>query len=635
VVSGGPFAPNETVDFSLQAGPIKKATANASGTIVHFPITVPALASFGLTTLTAVGETSQKASSASIDIANIWAQAGYDAVHTGFEPHDTVLGTTLQSTSEGYLSEAWAFDSGAAVDTSPLVVGGTAYVANAAGTLDAVDTFAGAPLWTASIPTKAPIEGAPAIGIGDIVLGAEDGSLYRFSAANGAPIGTIALDGVPTSPTLAGGTIYTGTDNGTVFALSESTGSEIWSTAIGSPVAQAPTVDSANELVIVGDVGGHITELNATTGAVVAVLTTGGAAVTVPPEISGGLLLVGAADGYLRAFRETTGKLAWKFNAGSPIDSLASTGDAVYVGSDSGAITKLIEAKGTLVYQTLDDGSAVIGIGHTDGVSITATKAGHINALKDSQNGRIQFNFATGKGLDTQPVIVDGTVYIGAEDGRLYAFTNHGQAPDAIEHRALAQLRAIAPIPIAWTNPRISQHAFDATQGFAPHGPRVFPIHVDRTPPSPAQRFAVAPAGQTRTRTYLIGWAPVAVRAEAFVTRARAVSGAVAGTTVDTAPYPRMLDDGAIQREIANAIARNGWRPGPSARFVVLTAESPVSAREYCSYHSAFDLNGSPLDPVVYGVIPAGTSEECGPFGPQIQRETDELTADPYVRIRP
>jgi hypothetical protein len=307
----------------------------------------------------------------------------------------------------------------------------------------------------------------------------------------------------------------------------------------------------------------------------------------------------------------------------------------VYVGSDSGAITKLIETKGSLVYLTSDDGSPIIGIGHTADVSITATKAGHINALKDDQNGRIQYNFATGAGLDTQPVIVDGTVYIGAEDGHLYAFTNHGQAPDAIEHRALVQLRTNVQSPPAWLHPRVSAHPIVASKAFAPHGPRTFPMHIDRTPPASVLGFRPPVAATAQTRIYVIGWAPVAVRAGAFVTRARATIGAVAGAAIDTRPYPRLFDDGAIQDEVARVIAENRWNSGPGAVFVVLTASSPLSARGYCAYHSAFDLKGSLAAPVFYGVVPAGTTEECGPFGPQLARETTEVIADPYVRMRP
>jgi outer membrane protein assembly factor BamB len=631
-VSGGPFSPDELVDFSLQSGPVKKATASSNGTVTKFPITVPAAAAFGLTTLTATGETSHKASSIAVDIANFWAQAGYSALHTGFEPNDTVLEDTLQATEQGYLSPAWIYETGAAVNTPPVVVNGAAYVANSAGVLTAVDTFGGTLLWTSTIPTGAPIVGAPAIGNGDVFLGGDDGNLYRFSVANGTLLGTVALDGVPTSPTLAAATVYIGTDNGTVYAIDEATGNQLWSTSVGAAIHQAPTVDISAGVLFVGDDAGHISEINPTTGALVTQLTTGGAAVTVTPSVSGGLVLVGSADGDLRAFKETTGKIAWKYKAGSPIEALTSTGVNVYLGTAAGALTKLVETNGEIGFLTQDNGTAVVGMAHSAGVTLADTSHGNVVAVKDDQNGRIVFNFATGNTLDSAPAIVDGTVYVGAGNGGLYAFTTHGQAPDAIEHRVLAQVRARAGIPRSWARPRTSAARPASPGAFAPYGPRVFAVHVDRTKATSAN--ALPPNARGTLRTYLVGWGPVAVRANAYVERARAVAGAVAGMAVDTTPYPRALDDAAVQREIAREIAANGWRAGTDARFVVLTAASPLSADEYCSYHSAFDLDGALTEPVVYGVIPAGTSDECGSFGAEMLREANELSADPFVRAQ-
>jgi outer membrane protein assembly factor BamB len=635
-VSGGPFAANETVDFSLQSGPVKAATASSTGMISNFPITVPATAAFGLTTLTGVGQTSGDASSTAVSIENIWTQSGYSALHTGFEPNDPILEDTLQATNQGYLTPAWIFNTGAEIDTAPIVSGGTAYVANSAGVLTALDTYAAAPLWTYTIPDAAPIVGDPAIGDSDIVMGGDDGNLYRIASSTGALIGTIALDGVPTAPALAGGTIYVGTDNGSVYAFSETSGDQLWKYSVGAAISVAPSIDTAKNLLFVGDESGHITELNPATGASIAKLTTGGAAVTVPPSISGGLVLVGASDGYIRAFKETATKVDWKYNTGDSIGALSSTGTDIYFGNSGGTIGKLIESNGSPSYLTQDNGSAVIGIAHSTGATITETAKGFINALKDDQKGRIQFDYSTGDDLDTQPVIDDGTVYVAAENGNLYAFTTHGQSPeDAVRHRFLAQVRAQTRVPRPWVNARNSPSSVRLTQAFAPYGPREFQVHIDRTEasaPGVLERAKAVAASREGLRTYLIGWGPVAVRANAYVERARAATGSVAGIAVDTTPYPRALDDAAVQREIARNVAAYGWHAGPGVRFIVLTAESPLSAHEYCSYHSAFDLDGALSAPVVYGVIPAGTMDECGPFRDQIVRESTELLTDPFVR---
>jgi outer membrane protein assembly factor BamB len=628
-VSAGPFAPDELVDFTLRPGALAKATASSSGAVTNFPIAVAPAAPFGLTTLTATGETSHKAGSVTVDIANFWAQAGYNAAHTGNEPNDSVLEDTLQAAAHGYLSPAWTYDTGSEIDTPPVVYDGAAYVANSAGALSAVDTFNGSLLWTGTIPTNAPLVGAPALANGVVFVGGDDGNLYRFGIQTGNLIGTVALDGVPTSPTLTASTVYVGTDNGTVYAIDQASGNELWASSVGAAIHQPPTVDSAGTL-FVGDDAGHISELNPATGALITQLTTGGAAVTVAPSASGSFVLVGSADGDVRAFNLTTGDTAWTYAAGSPIGALASTGSAVYIGTTAGALTKVVESNAGYGYSIEESGTSIVGIAHTIGVSAAETSNGQLIANKDSQGGRLVLDYNIGGVLDTQPVIVDGAVYVGAGNGSLYAFTTYGQAPDAIEHRVQVQLRASTRIPRSWANPRTSAPKAESTSAFAPYGPRVFPLHVDRTQASAAGSPA-RPSARRSVRTYLVGWGPVAVRAAAYVVRARAATGAVAGSAVDTTPYPRALDDAALQREIARVIAANGWRPGLDACFVVLTAASPLSAHAYCSYHSAFDFGGALTEPVIYGVVPAGTSDDCGTFGAQILRESNELLADPFA----
>jgi hypothetical protein len=423
-----------------------------------------------------------------------------------------------------------------------------------------------------------------------------------------------------------------------VYALDEGTGNELWSYAVGASIQQSPAVDGGAGALYVGDVSGHVTKLNPSTGALIAQLTTNGAAVTVAPTISDGLVLIGAADGNLRAFSETSGSIVWKYKIGSPIHALAADGTNVYVGSNAGTIADLTLKSGSLIYLNSRLGSEIVGIGHSLGVSIATTSSGHVNAIKDNQGGRNQYNFITGGALSSQPAIVDGAVYIGAQNGNLYAFTNHGQAPiDAVVHRMFAQIRATAKTPRSWSAPRVSHHAVSATRAFAPHGPREFPLALERSPLTASPAAARGPVSAVRgaTRTYVIGWAPVPPRAALFIQGARPALADFAGSAVDTAPYPRAIDDAAVQHEIEREIVANRWRTGPGTRVLVVTASSPLSAEEYCSYHSAFFANGIVTAPVVYGVVPVGTVEECGPFGPQVIRESNDVSSDPFVQAQP
>ncbi|MBD5654628.1 MAG: hypothetical protein IAI50_05540, partial [Candidatus Eremiobacteraeota bacterium] len=127
----------------------------------------------------------------------------------------------------------------------------------------------------------------------------------------------------------------------------------------------------------------------------------------------------------------------------------------------------------------------------------------------------------------------------------------------------------------------------------------------------------------------------VAMRAAAYVDRARAVTGAVAGAVADTTPFPRLLDDAAVQREIARAIVANRWSATATTRFLVVTAGTPVSSLPYCGYHSAFDLGGNLAKPAIYAVVPAQSEQGCATFAARVGAERNELVTDPFALGRP
>ena len=74
------------------------------------------------------------------------------------------------------------------------------------------------------------------------------------------------------------------------------------------------------------------------------------------------------------------------------------------------------------------------------------------------------------------------------------------------------------------------------------------------------------------------------------------------------------MSDGALQTEIAKAIALNHWPAGVNAQFLILTASDMIApSAGFCSYHSAFALAHDRAKAVVYAVIPySGAVSACG-----------------------
>ncbi len=640
-VSASAYAPGETVAYSIQGVNVGSGVAAANGTVPPVTITVPISNAFGLTTLAGTGQTSGLSSTASFNISNLWGEAGYGATRTDYEPNDNVLAQTLQATSHGYVSRAWYFNSGAPVNASPVVAAGTAYVGNDAGQFAAIDTISGAPFWSYTTPSGLPIHAAAAVDVnaGLVLFGADDGGLYSLSAANGTLVGLSQLNGIPTSPAIANGQVYVGTDAGSVDAVNETTGALTWSATLTAAVHSAVAVDPSAGVVVAGDDSGAITALNATTGAILWRLQTG-AAVTASPAIQGGGVYVGSNDGKLYAVAEQTGALLYAFSAGAPIrGGAALTPSQIIFGTDGGVMYDLSIASGNIIYENPGFKSPIVGVAGVNQVPWAETLAGNVDGAKTNQNLRVVYTYKTGAALSTAPAIVDGAVYVGAADGGLYAFTPYGFAPalSPLMHLQRDRIRVKAQ-PARWTRAFSQRGSARATRSFEPFGQRQYPLHLDRAGAVAAtsdMRFHGG-AVQTAARTYLINWVPAAATRGTVVPNVAALLGpgaALAGSAVDTEPYPARMDDTAVQREIARAIALHHWRPDLNAQ-VLLVTNSAVTASHagYCAYHSAFAPTLKPAGPVPYAFLPFDDAASgCGSLAALLHREQAEMRSDPLL----
>ena len=90
---------------------------------------------------------------------------------------------------------------------------------------------------------------------------------------------------------------------------------------------------------------------------------------------------MGSNDGALRAISLETGELAWSQEIGRTLSSPAVTADIVVVGSSDGNVYGL-----------------------------------------DRTSGEVVFTLAAGDRVYPSPAVVDGWVFFGAHDGRVYAF---------------------------------------------------------------------------------------------------------------------------------------------------------------------------------------------------------------------
>lgn len=161
-----------------------------------------------------------------------------------------------------------------------------------------------------------PGRAAPVAAAGAIIATAID-SIYRVDTATGRVLLRRVLSGaVPGGWTLSEGRLIGGTADSTIVALDAETLEPLWSRAVDAPVLVSP-LTHGDTIVAVSRRGTiyRLTGSGARLEQVVALRWP----VTAPPVRFGGALVLGGADGSLRAY-ELDGRERWRMTIWRPID---------------------------------------------------------------------------------------------------------------------------------------------------------------------------------------------------------------------------------------------------------------------------------------------------------------------------
>jgi outer membrane protein assembly factor BamB len=634
--TGSGFAPSETVTFSVSG--VTLGTATAKKGKVSATLTLPTTSSFGAVPFTGTGDTSKKVATTPIYIANSWAMFGGGPTHPGFEPNDPLFAQLNSPGGNTFLTEAWYYAAGAPVESSPAVYQGATIFGDDAGTITSVATDTATAIWSYTIPSKAAIRSAPAIdaSTGDLAFAADDGNVYVLNATTGTTVCSASIGGLLSSPVVGAGHVFVGSNNDSVTSVEEGptgTCKIIWSQKLKGTVATTPTLDSSERTIIVGDSTDKVSAFLSNTGLLLWQYATGGPIVE-PPTVVDGIVYAASGDEHLYAINEEFGTRVWVYSAGTTITTGAAYDpilNLLYLGLTNGRIDAVNIGNGTLAWSTVVPkpytASAYVGMSAVSGVVFGTNSGapdGNLTAFSSTASGAFDFDFLTGAALTTSAAINDGTVYLGASDGGVYALTPYGALPLRIPQ----SIRVAARAADAEQQPAAMPHVAFAAQAyrhFSWAGQRDVPLHIDsmraRTAAT-AFRYHGGPT-QTAPKSYAIFWTPPAAALDPSYERAVTTflktssagtrSAGFGGAYLDSAQYPAQLSDGAFQTEIAKAIAANHWSVGINSQFFVLTAPGALAPNPgFCSYHSAFTLAHNRLAPVVYGVVPySGAAGAC------------------------
>jgi outer membrane protein assembly factor BamB len=319
----------------------------------------------------------------------------------------------------------WKFDTQGIVRSRPAVAGGRVYVTSDDGRLYAVEAGSGQAAWSTDIGNAEPREEREKLGNSPSPLG---------------------YDYVQSSPVVADGQVYAGSRDGKVYALDAQTGAVRWSFATGEKVRATPAV--ANGTVYVGSWDKNFYALDAQTGQPRWSADLQGQVQTTA-LVADGRVYVASRKAAVFGLDEQTGEKLWEYSYGgnmwvesspwleSGVVYIGSSGSKMVMGLDAATgevYTALLFTKtfnwsrpaisnGTLFY----GGASYTQEGYTGGLYAYRLEEGKFPREKEDC-GKVLLPDtleADGNwsGMASSPVIVDGVVYIGGLDGKLYAVT--------------------------------------------------------------------------------------------------------------------------------------------------------------------------------------------------------------------
>ena len=367
--------------------------------------------------------------------AGDWAMFRHDTLNTGATGNNNVLpGGSLK----------WSFAAGDAIHSSAAVVNGTVYFGSRNGKVYALDAETGQERW--EFQTGSRVDSSPAVVGGIVYVGSNDGFLYALDASSGKQLWKFStFYPVASSPSVANGVVYFGADDYCVYALDAARGTRIWRFYAGGPVESSPVV--ANGLVYVATGMQYTYVLNAGNGQPRLRLKTfdssyGSVAVLGTTALIGNYqsdfyVFDGNARNWpleyelrpywlqLWAFGfaphpPAASGLLWGIKLGHNISASPTVqDDKVYVGVDDNLVALDLQTKKKT--WTFPTGGAVRSSAAISGGTLfVGSEDGHLYAV-NSADGQKVWDFETGGIITASPTLADGVIYIGSQDGKFYA----------------------------------------------------------------------------------------------------------------------------------------------------------------------------------------------------------------------
>lgn len=279
--------------------------------------------------------------------------------------------------------------------SSPVVSGDIVFIGSSDG-LYALNCEDGEVIWKNE--HIGGVSSKPFVSEGVVYCGSLDNNLYALNIGDGEILWSYSTDDeIYSSPVIVGDVVFIGSNDGKIYAVDKNTGKKIWSYQTGGGIASSPV--AYKDIIAFGSWDGNLYALNQMDGELEWNFTTGWGVVSTP-SIWMDTVYFGSLDNNLYAVDVEDGTLKWFFTCKAGVQSSPLIyGGFVFFGCDDGRVYALNASTGEPVW-SITTGYAINGV----------------------------HNYVTTPFVSS-PVACDGKVFIGSNDGKLYAFDAQTREP--------------------------------------------------------------------------------------------------------------------------------------------------------------------------------------------------------------
>ena len=325
----------------------------------------------------------------------------------------------------------WRYDTGRDLKSAPVFNAGSAYLGTNDGFLLAIDLTTGLPKWRFDLGGY-PVANSPTVHNRTVFV-SSGYALFAIDEERGTERWRFEMGYAgESSPVVAGETVYAASKENYLYAVNATTGEREWGFKTDGLIFGAPAV--GEHLIVLGDDVGNVYGVDRDTGRTVwrfpAVLSNElpVGAVFSTPAIDNDRVIVTYQSMITQVLDLATGTPIWNYPVGGTA-SAAVDDNVIYVGSDDGAVyafNYLIKNDPLWLFST-GDGEVSSPVLVDDALYVTAGPT--LFALNRSTGAQL-WRYPLGELATTDPVAADGTVYVGARDGNLYAITGDEREND-------------------------------------------------------------------------------------------------------------------------------------------------------------------------------------------------------------